>query len=162
MRFSILYLCTIFVAMPVLGDGEKLIPIPPESEPKTEIQQPVEKIEATTAKSIVVKAKNTPVARVARVIVHKGIIRAQPKEKSLLFYRCAKGTELAVLGQQGNWSKVVMSDHSIGWMRTNQLCLTDVQVAVTELIVTMRNHAVKHTFHKKRTSRRSGLNKRDL
>ncbi len=77
---------------------------------------------------------STNVAKVAKVVSKGAQIRRLPQASAVTLYKCAIGTQLAVLRQSGAWSAVLMSDRSTGWVPSNSLQLTGSQVDVSTQI----------------------------
>lgn len=75
-------------------------------------------------------------AVVGQVSVRGANIRRLPQASAAMLYNCAVGTRLAVLRQSGEWSAVLMSDRSTGWLPTKYLTMTPQTVDVTSQIVT--------------------------
>lgn len=69
-------------------------------------------------------------AVVGRVTTKSASICQKPDAKAPLHFRCPKGTELAILGQENQWAKVLMQDRSIGWIPAKYLKFTDALVVV--------------------------------
>ncbi len=88
--------------------------------------------EATT--TLPVQPSNA-MARVGQVSGAGARIRRLPQADAATLYSCAKGTRLAVLRQSGQWSAVLMSDRSTGWLPTKYLSMTDQTLDVTSQIV---------------------------
>lgn len=80
-------------------------------------------------------AVSNSVARVARVSNTGARIRRLPQDSAVTLYKCAVGTQLAVLKQSGPWSAVLMSDRSTGWLPTKYLQMTPQTVDVSAQIV---------------------------
>jgi cell wall-associated NlpC family hydrolase len=74
------------------------------------------------------------IAKVAKVVSNGAQIRRLPQSSAVTLYKCAIGTQLAVLRQSGTWSAVLMSDRSTGWVPTSSLKLTGSQVDVSTQI----------------------------
>ncbi len=75
------------------------------------------------------------IAKVARVAAKGASIRRLPQASAVTLYRCAVGTQLAVLRQKGAWSAVLMSDRSTGWLPSKYLSVTAQTVDVSAQIV---------------------------
>lgn len=71
------------------------------------------------------------IARVAKVSNAGARIRRLPQSSAVTLYNCNVGTQLAVLKQSGQWSAVLMSDRSTGWLPTKYLAMTRQTVDVT-------------------------------
>lgn len=78
----------------------------------------------------------TSIARVARVSGNDARIRRLPQASAVTLYKCASGTQLAVLKKSGMWSAVLMSDRSTGWLPTKYLTMTTQTVDVSAQITT--------------------------
>lgn len=74
-------------------------------------------------------------AKVAKVVLQGAQIRRLPQASAVTLYKCAPGTEIAVLKQEGEWSAVLMSDRSTGWLPTRYLQFTGTSVDVTSQVV---------------------------
>ncbi len=74
-------------------------------------------------------------ARVAKVSSNGARIRRLPQASAVTLYKCAVGTQLAVLRRNGAWSAVLMSDRSTGWLPSKYLSVTSQTVDVSAQIV---------------------------
>ncbi|WP_170065494.1 C40 family peptidase [Abditibacterium utsteinense] len=74
-------------------------------------------------------------ARVAKVSSNGARIRRLPQASAVTLYKCAVGTQLAVLRKNGLWSAVLMSDRSTGWLPSKYLSVTSQTVDVSAQIV---------------------------
>lgn len=83
----------------------------------------------------------TRVATVAKVALTGARIRRLPDSDAATLYRCATGTEIAVLRQTGAWSAILMSDKSTGWMPTRYLKMSPQQVDISSIPVTEGTYA---------------------
>lgn len=80
-------------------------------------------------------ARVNSLARVARVAGSGARIRRLPQSSAVTLYKCAVGTQLAVLRQSGIWSAVLMSDRSTGWLPSKYLAMTAQTIDVSAQIV---------------------------
>lgn len=80
-------------------------------------------------------APQTALAQVAKVARAGGTIRRLPESDAVTLYRCATGTDLAVIKQNGVWSAILMSDRSTGWIPTKYLRFTDIRVDISTQVV---------------------------
>lgn len=74
------------------------------------------------------------IARVADVALAGAAIRRIPEPSAAMLFQCPQGSQLAVLSSRGNWSAVLMSDHSTGWVPTKYLRMTDQTLDVSQQI----------------------------
>lgn len=72
------------------------------------------------------------IARVADVALTGATIRRIPEPSAATLFKCAQGSQLAVLSSRGMWSAVLMSDHSTGWVPTKYLRMTEQTIDVTQ------------------------------
>ncbi len=79
-------------------------------------------------------------AQVAKVARTGGTIRRLPDAEAVTLYRCAVGTDLAVIKQSGIWSAILMSDRSTGWIPTKYLKITDIKVDISTQVVTNNDY----------------------
>lgn len=82
------------------------------------------------------QATPSNLARVAKVAHGGARIRRLPDADAVTLYRCATGTEIAVLKQKGIWSAILMSDRSTGWMPTRYLQFTGTSVDISSQVIT--------------------------
>ncbi len=75
------------------------------------------------------------IAKVAKVAARGASIRRLPQASAQTLYKCAVGTQLAVLRQNGAWSAVLMSDRSTGWLPSKYLKMTAQTVDISAQIV---------------------------
>jgi cell wall-associated NlpC family hydrolase/LysM repeat protein len=95
--------------------------------------------ELATTPSPRVQETQSPSSALARVakIAHNGArIRRLPDAGAVTLYKCATGTELAVLKQNGAWSAILMSDRSTGWIPTHYIKFTSASVDVSTQVIT--------------------------
>ncbi len=76
------------------------------------------------------------IAHVAQVASNGARIRRLPQSSAVTLYKCPVGTQLAVLKQSGEWSAVLMSDRSTGWVPAKYLRVTSQTVDVSSQIIT--------------------------
>lgn len=81
-------------------------------------------------------AKPQYIAKVARVVSTGAQIRRLPQSSAVTLYKCASGTQVAVLKEQNGWSAILMSDRSTGWLPSRYLKGTGQTVDVSTQIVT--------------------------
>ncbi len=81
------------------------------------------------------RAALNPTAQVARIAKVGARIRRLPQSDAVTLYSCATGTEIAVTQQSGNWSAILMSDRSTGWIPTRYLRFTGQNVDVSSQVV---------------------------
>jgi cell wall-associated NlpC family hydrolase len=81
-------------------------------------------------------AKPQYIAQVARVVSTGAQIRRLPQTSAVSLFRCAAGTQVAVLKEQNGWSAILMSDRSTGWLPSKYLKGTGQTVDVSTQIVT--------------------------
>jgi cell wall-associated NlpC family hydrolase len=89
----------------------------------------------------VIAPSPTRIATVAKVAMSGARIRRLPDSDAATLYRCATGTEIAVLRQTGAWSAILMSDKSTGWMPTRYLRMSPQQVDISSIPVTEGTYA---------------------
>ncbi len=89
----------------------------------------------------------TALAQVAKVAHIGGTIRRLPEAEAVTLYRCAVGTDLAVIKQNGSWSAILMSDRSTGWIPTKYLRLTDIKVDISTQVVTNNDYEGSASGH---------------
>ncbi len=104
----------------VLGGNEEADAPPPSSQARI----------ASAPRSV-----NT-LATVAKVSLRGASIRRLPQASAVTLYKCALGTQLAVLKRQGMWSAVLMSDRSTGWVPTKYLAFTPQTIDVSAQFAT--------------------------
>ena len=75
------------------------------------------------------------VARVAQVAINGAHIRRLPQASAVTLYNCAVGTQLAVLQQNGDWSAILMSDRSTGWVPTHYLTMTQESIDISHVVL---------------------------
>lgn len=80
-------------------------------------------------------SSNTALGQVARVARNGATIRRLPDASAVALYRCAVGTDLAVIKQTDTWSAVLMSDRSTGWVPSKYLKLTGLQVDISTQVI---------------------------
>lgn len=88
----------------------------------------------TAAKSVAAPAPKN-LAKVARIHLNGAQIRRLPEASAATLYKCATGTEIAVIKQQADWSAILMSDRSTGWLPTRYLQFTGTSVDVTSQVI---------------------------
>ena len=82
------------------------------------------------------KATPSRLAYVAKIANNNARIRRLPDAEAATLYRCATGTEIAVIKQSGNWSAILMSDRSTGWLPTRYLRMTGQSVDISSQVIT--------------------------
>jgi len=80
------------------------------------------------SRMMTVPQQSTPtqqkVAQEAEVSVQGARIRRLPDSEAVSLYMCPVKTRIAVIRQSGNWSAILMSDNSTGWIATKFLRFT--------------------------------------
>ena len=76
-----------------------------------------------------------PTAQVARIALAGARIRRLPDASATTLYKCSTGTEIAVTKRSGEWSAILMSDRSTGWVPTRYLKFTGQSVDISTQIV---------------------------
>lgn len=89
----------------------------------------------------VIQPAPTRVATVAKVALSGARIRRLPDSDAATLYRCSTGTEIAVLRQTGDWSAILMSDKSTGWMPTRYLQMSPQRVDISSIPVAEGTYA---------------------
>ncbi|HEX8551387.1 MAG TPA: NlpC/P60 family protein [Abditibacteriaceae bacterium] len=113
----------------VLGRGEDAPNIGATPQPRVRTTQPQ------------VSASPSRVATVAKIAIAGARIRRLPDSDAATLYRCATGTEIAVLRQTGAWSAILMSDKSTGWIPSRYLQMSAQQVDISSIPVTEGTYA---------------------
>lgn len=113
----------------VLGPREEAPNVGTTPEPRVRVTQPA------------IAPAPTRVATVAKVALSGARIRRLPDSDAATLYRCATGTEIAVLRQTGAWSAILMSDKSTGWMPTRYLQMSPQRVDISSIPVTEGTYA---------------------
>ncbi len=72
-------------------------------------------------------AKEATIGRVGVIVAAKAEIKPGPSPSKRNLYVCPKDTYLAILGQNGDWYGVLMSDSSTGWIEKSKVNLLDYQ-----------------------------------
>jgi len=80
--------------------------------------------------------RSVSLAKVARIATSGARIRRLPQSSAVTLYRCATGTDLVVMGQNGPWSSILMSDRSTGWVPTRYLKFTGSEVDISAQLAT--------------------------
>ena len=78
-------------------------------------------------------------AEVAEVSENGARIRRLPMAVAVTLYHCPLGTQLAVIREQADWSAVLMSDRSTGWIPTHYLRRTGGSVDVGSISLSESN-----------------------
>ena len=81
-------------------------------------------------------ATGTNTAKVARIFTGGARIRRLPDSSAVTLYKCATGTEIAVIAQRNGWSAILMSDRSTGWIPSRYLKLTGASVDIASQVET--------------------------
>jgi len=110
----------------ILESGEAAVVSPPASQPRVirpNVQEEEPQPEQQTAK----------VARVAKIIKNSARIRRLPENGAATLYNTPAGTELAVIGSQGSWVSILMSDRSTGWLPAHYVSFTGARVDISSI-----------------------------
>lgn len=76
------------------------------------------------------KKKEVTVGRVGVVTASSATIHARPSSRGYAYFSCPKDTYIAIIGENGSWYGVLMSNSSTGWVKKDKVNLLDYQ-AVT-------------------------------
>ena len=80
-------------------------------------------------------------AAVARIAKAGARIRRLPDAGATTLYKCSTGTEIAVTKQSGEWSAILMSDRSTGWIPTRFLKFTGQSVDISTQVVAAASYS---------------------
>lgn len=100
------------------------------------ILQNGEEVATTPSPRVETQSSSSALARVAKIAHNGARIRRLPDAGAVTLYKCATGTELAVLKQNGAWSAILMSDRSTGWIPTRYIAFSKATVDVSTQVIT--------------------------
>lgn len=87
-----------------------------------------------------------PSAQVARIAKAGARIRRLPDAGATTLYKCSTGTEIAVTKQSGEWSAILMSDRSTGWIPSKYLKFTGQSVDISTQVVAAASYSSAGDF----------------
>ena len=118
-------------------DGARLLD---PSQDATVTGTPLGRMRSRVPQTAAPRAVN-PSAQVARIAKAGARIRRLPDAGATTLYKCSTGTEIAVTKQSGEWSAILMSDRSTGWIPTRFLKFTGQSVDISTQVVAAASYS---------------------